>query len=92
MNPFFDFSLYIVEKHSRVPHHCFKDVMDKDINASRRRRWDMAFDEVEKSVTDAKHHTNRKASIVIEHLIQASDIAHTMQVSSMVGASVLAGN
>jgi hypothetical protein len=29
----------------------------------------------------AKDALNRKATIVIEHLIQASDVAHTMQVS-----------
>jgi hypothetical protein len=36
----------------------------------------------------AKDALNRKATIVIEHLIQASDVAHTMQVSF---ADVLVG-
>ena len=31
-----------------------------------------------------RHDINRKATIVIEHLIQASDVSHTMQVSASV--------
>ena len=54
------------------------DIMDKDLKALRNSRWDKAF-----SVPDANenpcHTKNRKATIVIEHLIQASDVAHTMQ-------------
>ena len=46
----------------------------------RRVRWDKAFHAPPQpgfvSVADETH---RKATIVIEHLIQASDIAHTMQ-------------
>ena len=54
------------------------DIMDKDLKALRNSRWEKAF--------DGSHHDdsprdtiNRKATIVIEHLIQASDVAHTMQ-------------
>ena len=54
------------------------DIMDKELKSLRNNRWDKAFkmnnvDENEKDTTD------RKATIVIEHLIQASDVAHTMQ-------------
>ena len=36
-------------------------------------------DEVESQTESKRDATNRKATIVIEHLIQASDVAHTMQ-------------
>jgi class 3 adenylate cyclase len=54
------------------------DIMDKDLGALRKSRWEKAFSEnaQRESSTD---HKNRKATIVIEHLIQASDVAHTMQ-------------
>ena len=53
------------------------DIMDKDLKHLRNARWEKAFapncDETD------KEQINRKATIVIEHLIQASDVAHTMQ-------------
>ena len=54
------------------------DIMDKDLKKLRNDRWDAAF------CTEAREEPradtiNRKATIVIEHLIQASDVAHTMQ-------------
>jgi len=54
------------------------DIMDKDLKTLRNARWDKAFKEssVTESATDQR---NRKATIVIEHLIQASDVSHTMQ-------------
>ena len=52
--------------------------MDKDLKNLRNARWARAFGEdvTEQCIVDTK---NRKATIVIEHLIQASDVAHTMQ-------------
>eukprot|EP00980_Cylindrotheca_fusiformis_P001906 scaffold437_cov111-Cylindrotheca_fusiformis.AAC.4 len=61
------------------------DIVDKELQALRKARWETAFSEntlidpstkTEESETDRE---NRKATIVIEHLIQASDVAHTMQ-------------
>jgi len=54
------------------------DIMDTDLKNMRNARWEKAFQagETEETVVDA---VNRKATIVIEHLIQASDVAHTMQ-------------
>jgi len=60
------------------------DIVDKDLKALRNARWDKAFKELsdseekeeEPSNSDDK---NRKATIVIEHLLQASDVSHTMQ-------------
>jgi class 3 adenylate cyclase len=54
------------------------DIFDKELGALRKNRWIKAFDEIslqESPVDDA----NRKATIVMEHLIQASDVSHTMQ-------------
>ena len=61
------------------------DVMDKELGAVRKKRWQIAFGESEQPPESARSQeslmaaTNRKATIVIEHLIQASDVAHTMQ-------------
>jgi hypothetical protein len=54
------------------------DIMDKDLKALRNVRWEKAFKELAPDSRDDDG-TNRKATIVIEHIIQASDVAHTMQ-------------
>jgi len=56
------------------------DIMDKELQLLRRKRWDVAFKgSIATNLTSTKDKVNRKATIVIEHLIQASDVAHTMQ-------------
>jgi len=60
------------------------DIMDKELGAQRKARWAKAFSGEETPATDEEEeggqvHINRKATIVLEHLIQASDVAHTMQ-------------
>jgi class 3 adenylate cyclase len=58
------------------------DIFDKELSALRKARWQKCFHpeeamfHAEESKEDA---FNRKATIVIEHIIQASDVAHTMQ-------------
>mmetsp|Transcript_15174 Transcript_15174/g.37208 ORF Transcript_15174/g.37208 Transcript_15174/m.37208 type:complete len:298 (-) Transcript_15174:63-956(-) len=54
------------------------DIADKELQALRKARWETAFSH---SATDAHdiESEDRKATIVIEHLIQASDVSHTMQ-------------
>lgn len=52
-------------------------IVDKDLKAARNARWEKAFKIP--SVTETRTDVNRKATIVIEHLIQASDVSHTMQ-------------
>ena len=52
------------------------DIVDKELKNLRNARWEKAFSEEDSSSRDS---VNRKATIVIEHLIQASDVAHTMQ-------------
>jgi hypothetical protein len=55
------------------------DIMEKDLKELRNERWNRAFKEISLDPTTNRENVNRKATIVIEHLIQASDIAHTMQ-------------
>ena len=56
------------------------DIMDKGLKELRNGRWDKAFSPQTGSDDDsADDKVNRKATIVIEHLIQASDVSHTMQ-------------
>lgn len=59
------------------------DIADKELGAQRKKRWAKAF-----SLDNSTEHNerlterdvvNRKATIVIEHIIQASDVSHTMQ-------------
>jgi hypothetical protein len=56
------------------------DIMDKELKNSRNDRWSKAFTDTENPEEDSSADVfNRKATIVIEHLIQASDVARTMQ-------------
>ena len=57
------------------------DIMDKDLGAQRKARWETAFTQTgTEAEEEAKTKTiNRKATIVLEHLMQASDVSHTMQ-------------
>jgi class 3 adenylate cyclase len=60
------------------------DIFDKDMKALRDKRWDKAFHrdmQVGREIgnLNIEEDTNMKATIVIEHIIQASDVAHTMQ-------------
>jgi hypothetical protein len=58
------------------------DIVDKELKKLRNQRWDRAFHPnlVESLKENKRKARNRKATIVIEHLIQASDVAHTMYV------------
>jgi 3'5'-cyclic nucleotide phosphodiesterase len=53
------------------------DIMDKELNDLRCKRWNRAFGSG--NVDNEQFQRNLRATIVIEHLIQASDVAHTMQ-------------
>jgi hypothetical protein len=56
------------------------DIVDKELKQLRNDRWDKAFSgEVPQTEEEVAAAVNRKATIVIEHLIQASDVSHTMQ-------------
>ena len=54
------------------------DICDKELQALRKARWETAFSSTQVDPTPEVAE-DRKATIVIEHLIQASDVAHTMQ-------------
>jgi hypothetical protein len=64
------------------------DICDKNLKELRNNRWERAFaiktshgEQVATSENRAvlEQDVNRKATIVIEHLLQASDVSHTMQ-------------
>lgn len=53
------------------------DIFDPELNGLRKARWNKAFS----ADRDISHEENNdlRATIVIEHIIQASDVSHTMQ-------------
>jgi hypothetical protein len=53
------------------------DIFDKELNDLRKQRWNKAFSTVDETLKGEQ--SDLKATIVIEHIIQASDVAHTMQ-------------
>eukprot|EP00934_Nitzschia_sp_Nitz4_P003528 Nitzschia sp. Nitz4//scaffold24_size164493//84634//88676//NITZ4_002330-RA/size164493-augustus-gene-0.260-mRNA-1//1//CDS//3329544120//3518//frame0 len=58
------------------------DIADKELGHLRKERWNKAFSEsssMDADQEDGLDSINRKATIVIEYLIQASDVSHTMQ-------------
>merc|ERR1711865_36680 len=58
------------------------DIFDKEMKSFRDSRWEKAFKPShEDSITRSQNYDdwNRKATITIECIIQASDVAHTMQ-------------
>ena len=66
------------------------DIFDKELKMRRNARWEKAFsggnlgdsthNNIDRQVQEShKDQINRKATIVMEHLIQASDVSHTMQ-------------
>ena len=62
------------------------DLMDGQLKALRNSRWEKAFAGLPSGASGVQRNSeeemvvmNRKATIVIEHIIQASDVAHTMQ-------------
>lgn len=57
------------------------DIMDKELTKQRNDRWAKAFSFADdlSVLKMSKSQSDLKAMIVIEHLMQASDVAHTMQ-------------
>jgi 3'5'-cyclic nucleotide phosphodiesterase len=54
------------------------DIFDKELNDLRKQRWIKAFSE-NNDLSCPREQADRKATIVIVHLMQASDVSHTMQ-------------
>lgn len=56
------------------------DVMDKELGQLRKKRWELAFNvECGDETKPCNEMTNRRATVVVEYLIQSSDVSHTMQ-------------
>ena len=55
------------------------DIFDKEMKATRNMRWDKVFHSDMADAVEDTEFRNLKATIVIEHIIQAADVAHTMQ-------------
>eukprot|EP00980_Cylindrotheca_fusiformis_P011572 scaffold2738_cov119-Cylindrotheca_fusiformis.AAC.8 len=55
------------------------DIVDKELQALRKSRWETAFAKAPTNQNAGLSSDDCKATIVIEHLIQASDVSHTMQ-------------
>lgn len=55
------------------------DIFDPELAKNRRERWQRAFEQGAPESHRTLDDVSRKATIVFEHLIQASDVAHTMQ-------------
>jgi class 3 adenylate cyclase len=58
------------------------DIADKELQQRRKKRWDRAFhcgSELTEDTNEPGHDADRKATIVFEYIIQASDVSHTMQ-------------
>lgn len=59
------------------------DIADKEVNMIRKKKWDKAFrsnaDMLQSHHRINQEEVNRRATAVIEHIIQVSDVAHTMQ-------------
>lgn len=54
------------------------DIADKTLSTARKQRWTIAFSgEQSSDKGSASTARNRKATIILEHLIQASDVAHS---------------
>jgi hypothetical protein len=63
-------------------HHLLSLYCHFQLKDLRNKRWEKAFSAGTEDSESTRDTINRKATIVIEHLIQASDVAHTMQVSN----------
>ena len=56
------------------------DIFDKELNGRREARWEQAFSPKDTETIAAEDRRNPlRATIFIEHIIQASDVSHTMQ-------------
>jgi class 3 adenylate cyclase len=54
------------------------DIADKELGTLRKARWEQAFTKSPSKETE-QIDQDRKATIVLEHILQASDVCHTMQ-------------
>ena len=62
----------------------FRPVRAQELGALRKARWNKAFSTDSKDEGGVEHESqkdqiDRKATIVIEHIVQAADVSHMMQ-------------
>jgi 3'5'-cyclic nucleotide phosphodiesterase len=58
------------------------DISDEELKQDRNSRWEKAFQKESsllQVVEDSQHTLDRRATLVLEHMIQASDVSHCMQ-------------
>jgi hypothetical protein len=55
------------------------DIFDKELTALRNARWAKAFHQQQDDSVLTKEEMDTRATIVVEYILQASDVAHTMQ-------------
>jgi 3'5'-cyclic nucleotide phosphodiesterase len=59
------------------------DIIDKELKDNRNSRWEKAFVEGSAALLEGKEDShqilNRRATLILEHLLQASDVSHCMQ-------------
>jgi class 3 adenylate cyclase len=55
------------------------DVFDKELKTFRESRWEKAFNDTSTAVISKEEEFNMRGTIAVEYIIQASDVAHTMQ-------------
>ncbi|KAG7363087.1 3'5'-cyclic nucleotide phosphodiesterase [Nitzschia inconspicua] len=55
------------------------DIFDKDMKELRSRRWEKAFHQENEASLSQVDEFNLKGTIVLEYIMQASDVSHTMQ-------------
>eukprot|EP00538_Stauroneis_constricta_P012798 CAMPEP_0119570410 /NCGR_PEP_ID=MMETSP1352-20130426/43599_1 /TAXON_ID=265584 /ORGANISM="Stauroneis constricta, Strain CCMP1120" /LENGTH=1379 /DNA_ID=CAMNT_0007620079 /DNA_START=442 /DNA_END=4582 /DNA_ORIENTATION=- len=58
------------------------DIVNKDLQTTRKQRWNEVFGEASSESLKSLSHeelSNHQKTAVLEHIIQASDVAHTMQ-------------
>lgn len=68
-----------------IPKVIATDIADKKLKTLREGRWDAAFAKSEETMAPfafddlSRAEANRRATVIYEYIIQAADIAHTMQ-------------
>jgi 3'5'-cyclic nucleotide phosphodiesterase len=55
------------------------DIFDKDMKDLRNKRWEKAFQQDSLASLSEEDEINLKGTIVLEYIMQASDVSHTMQ-------------
>jgi hypothetical protein len=55
------------------------DIFDKDMKHLRNKRWEKAFQQDCSTSLSQEDEFNLKGTIVLEYIMQASDVSHTMQ-------------